>query len=90
MIKLLSILKESLEVGKRDVDPDTGVISTFTGQDPETGKMSWDIENTIDLKFVYNKIDDLVHYMADAKRGSKEDEIRTILKTLRNKVARLH
>lgn len=90
MIKLLSILKESLEIGKKEIDPESGVISTFTGQDPETGKMSWDIENTIDLKFVHKKIDDLVHYMEDAERGSKEDEIKTILKTLRNKVARLY
>lgn len=90
MIRLISILKESLDVGKRDVDPETGVVSVFKGQDPETGKLTWDVENPIDLEFVHNKIDDLVHYMNKAERGSKEEQILQVLKSLRNKVSRLY
>jgi len=90
MKTLKQLLKESLDIGKRDVDPDTGVVSVFKGQDPETGRMTWDVENPIDLEFVHKKIDDLVHYMNKAERGSKEEQILQVLKSLRNKVARLY
>lgn len=91
MIKFIDILKEDdSEFGKRKVDPTSGVTTIFKGQDPDTGKMSWDVENTIDMEFVHNKIKELIKYMENAEEGSQEDKVKKILKYLSVSVAKLH
>lgn len=88
MIKFSTIINEA-EVGKREVDPESGVATIFRGQDPQTGRMEWDVENPIDMEFLYHKIDELVKYTQGAKKGSQEDKIKLVLTKLRNSVARL-
>jgi hypothetical protein len=88
MIKLSNFLNER-EVGETEIDPETGIKTTLTNIDPETGKYSWDVKYEVDPKFLYNKLDELVIYLKKAEEGSELAKFRDILKNLKNRTARV-
>jgi hypothetical protein len=88
MIKLSNFLNER-EVGETEVDPETGIKTTLTSIDPETGKHAWDVSYEVDPKFLYNKLDELVVYLRKAEEGSELAKFRDILKNLKNRTARV-
>jgi hypothetical protein len=88
MIKLSNFLNER-EVGETEIDPETGIKTTWANIDPETDKYSWDVSYEVDPQFLYNKLDDLVIYLKKAEEGSELAKFRDILKNLKNKTARV-
>jgi hypothetical protein len=85
----IDVEKALKKIGKTEVDPETGVKTTLSNVNPETGKMSWDVSYDIDPSYLYTKLGDLVNYMRKAPEGSEMAKIREILKTLKNKTSRL-
>lgn len=88
MIKLSNFLNER-EVGETEIDPETGIKTTLTSIDPETGKHAWDVSYEVDPRFLYNKLDELVVYLRKAEEGSELAKFRDILKNLKNRTARV-
>jgi hypothetical protein len=76
------------KVGSSSVDPKTGIKSTLSAVNPETGGLTWDIDYSVDPEKVYNDLDKLVKYMDSAKGGELE-KIKLILKKLKNQAHRL-
>jgi len=76
------------KVGTSTVDPKTGIKSTLSAVNPETGGLTWDIDYTVDPEKVYNDLDKLVKYMDSAKDGELV-KIKDILKKLKNQAHRL-
>jgi len=76
------------KVGSSSVDPETGIKSTLSAVNPETGGMTWDIDYTVDANKVYNDLDKLVKYM-DGAKDSELVKIKDILKKLKNQAHRL-
>jgi hypothetical protein len=88
MIKLTDIIKEE-EIGQTKLDPETGIKTTLTNIDPETGRREWEVKYEVDPKFLYNKLDELVLYLKKAEEGSELAKFRDILKNLKNRTARV-
>jgi len=88
MIKLKDIIKEE-EIGQSKIDPQTGIKTTLTNIDPETGRREWEVKYEVDPKFLYNKLDELVLYLKKAEEGSELAKFRDILKNLKNRTARV-
>ena len=88
MIKLSNFLNER-EVGETEIDPETGIKTTLTNIDSETGRREWDVAYEVDPKFLYNKLDELVVYLKKAEEGSELAKFRDILKNLKNRTARV-
>jgi len=88
MIKLINFITER-EVGETEVDPETGIKTTLSAIDPETGKYSWDVAYEVDPNFLYNKLDELVVYLKKAEEGSELAKFRDVLKNLKNRTARV-
>jgi hypothetical protein len=88
---LKNIVKEIAEeeIGKTVTDPTTGVKTTLTKIDPETGRHEWDVKYDVDPKFLYNKLDDLVDYLDKAPKDSELAQFRDILRNLKNRTARI-
>jgi len=78
-----------VKTGDTKVDPEIGAKSTLSSIDPETGKLTWDIEYDVDPKFLYNKLDQLVNYLQKVPKGSELAQYKDILKNLKNKTSRL-
>lgn len=76
------------KVGTSTVDPKTGIKSTLSAVNPETGGLTWDIDYTVDPEKVYNDLDKLVKYM-DSAKGGDLGKIKDILKKLKNQAHRL-
>ena len=76
------------KVGSSSVDPKTGIKSTLSAVNLETGGLTWDIDYTVDPEKVYNDLDKLVKYMDVVKDGELE-KIKLILKKLKNQTHRL-
>ena len=88
--ELKNIVKELAdEIGKTTTNPDTGVKTTLTNIDPETGRREWDVAYEVDPKFLYDKLDQLVNYLRKAPNGSELAQFRDILKNLKNRTARV-
>ena len=89
--ELKHIVKEiaESEIGKTEINPETGIKSTLTTIDPETGRMDWDVTYDIDPSFLYDKLSQLVDYMVKVPEGSELSKIRDIIKNLKNKTHRL-
>ena len=77
------------EIGKTKTDPETGIKSTLTKIDSETGRREWDVKYDVDPKFLYNKLDDLVKYLDKAPKDSELAQFRDILRNLKNRTARI-
>ena len=101
MIKLIDILNEDTkdgvyvdtdqaqaQLGKTVTDPKSGIKSTLSAVNPETGGMTWDIEYEVDPERVYNELDKLVKYMDSIKDGELL-KVKDILKKLKNQTSRL-
>ena len=88
---LKNIVKELVEaeIGKTETDPETGVKTTLTRIDPETGRHEWDVKYDVDPRFLYNKLEDLVKYLDRAEKGSELAQFRDILKNLKNRTSRI-
>jgi hypothetical protein len=78
-----------VKVGDTKTDPETGVKSTLSAVNPETGKLTWDISYEVDPKQVYEKLNDLVNYMSAEKGNTELGKIKDILKKLKNQTSRL-
>mgnify|MGYP003342559982 CR=1 FL=1 len=65
------------------------LFRSLSSIDPETGKYGWDVDYSIDPKFVYNALDKLVNYMDKTEKGSDLEKIKDILKNLKNKTHRM-
>jgi hypothetical protein len=89
--ELKNIVKElvEIEIGKTEIDPETGIKTTLTNIDPETGKHAWDVSYEVDPKFLYSKLNQLVDYLKKAPEGSELAKFRDILKNLKNRTARV-
>lgn len=88
MIKLINFITER-EIGQTETDPETGIKTTLASIDPETGKYGWDVDYSVDPKFIYNKLDQLVSYMDKVEDNSDLGKIKEILKNLKNKTHRM-
>ena len=89
--ELKNIVKELIEreIGQAETDPESGIKTTLSRVDPETGRRERDVEYPIEPEFIYKKLEDLVKYMDNAEKGSELGQIKDILKNLKNKTARL-
>jgi hypothetical protein len=61
----------------------------LTSQDPETGKVTWDVSYDVKPKELYKRVDDLVKFLERAKGNPELDGIRLSLRNLRAKISRL-
>lgn len=88
MIKLINFVNER-EIGQTETDPETGIKTTLSSIDPETGKYGWDVDYSVDPKFIYDKLGQLVDYMDKVEAGTDLGKIKEILKNLKNKTHRM-
>lgn len=77
-----------IEVGKQDYDPRSGARSTVSDIDPETGKVSWDVQYDVSAKEVHEKLDDLINFIGKTNPGSDMHKIQEILKSVKRQVAK--
>jgi len=96
MIKLVNILKEAPyvdiskeKVGTVSIDPETGVKTTLSDIDPETGKLSWDVDYGVKPEAVITKLEDLIDYLGSAEKGSELEKLKGILELLRKRIKKL-
>ena len=79
--------------GKKNESDGPGSIpepeTTVSSQDPETGKISWDVTYEVKPKELYKRVDDLVKFLERAKGNPELDTIRLSLRNLRAKISRL-
>jgi len=96
MIKLLNILKEAPyvdiskeKVGTVSVDPETGVKTTLTDINPETGKLTWDVDYGVKPEAVITKLEDIIDYLGAAEEGTELAKLKGILQLLRKRIKKL-
>ena len=96
MIKLLNILKEEPyidlskeKVGTTTVDPETGVKTTLSDINPETGKLTWDVDYGVKPEAVITKLEDIIDYLGAAEEGTELAKLKGILQLLRKRVKKL-
>ena len=77
---------EDFEVGQVKKEP--GITTKVTDINPETGKISWDVDYELDPDILRDELDKLVKLFPSTISGEM-DEIKTILTKLRNKATRL-
>jgi len=79
--------------GKKNESDGPGAIpepeTKLASQDPETGKISWDVSYDVKPKELYKRVDDLVKFLERAKGNPELDGIRLSLRNLRAKISRL-
>ncbi len=79
--------------GKKNESDGSGAIpepeTKLASQDPETGKISWDVSYDVKPKELYKRVDDLVKFLERAKGNPELDGIRLSLRNLRAKISRL-
>ena len=87
MVSLIDIynIKESTFLNEQDF------TTKQTSVDPETGKISWDVDYKTDFDRTYKEIDEAVKRLQDLVAQEKDSEARELLimaKNLRNKFSR--
>ena len=87
MVSLIDIynIKESTFLKEQDF------TTKQTSVDPETGKISWDVDYKTDFDRTYKEIDEAVQRLQDLVAQEKDPEVRELLimaKNLRNKFSR--
>ena len=87
MVSLVDIynIKESTFLKEQDF------TTKQTSVDPETGKISWDVDYKTDFNRTYKEIDEAVKRLQDLVAQEKDPEARELLmmaKNLRNKFSR--
>lgn len=71
------------------VDKEFGYKTTVSDFNPESGRLTWDVEYEVDPQILYNKLDELIDFMKKAPEGTELGKIRNVIKTLKNKTHRL-
>ncbi len=96
MIKLKDIIKEAPyidiskeKIGTVSVDPETGVKTTLSDINPETGKLSWDVDYGVKPEAVITKLEDLIDYLGNAEEGTELSKLKGILQLLRKRIKKL-
>lgn len=87
--ELKNIVKEIIEdfeVGQVKKEP--GVTTKVTDINPETGKVTWDVDYELDPEILRDELDKLVKLFPSQISGEMGD-IKDILTKLRNKATRL-
>ena len=87
MVSLIDIynIKESTFLNEQDF------TTKQTSVDPETGKISWDVDYKTDFDRTYKEIDEAVKQLQDLVAQEKDPQARELLmmaKNLRNKFSR--
>ena len=87
MVSLIDIynIKESTFLNEQDF------TTKQTSVDPETGKISWDVDYKTDFDRTYKEIDEAVQRLQDLVAQEKDPEARELLmmaRNLRNKFSR--
>ena len=87
MVSVIDIynIKESTFLNEQDF------TTKQTSVDPETGKISWDVDYKTDFDRTYKEIDEAVKRLQDLVAQEKDPEARELLmmaKNLRNKFSR--
>ena len=87
MVSLIDIynIKESTFLNEQDF------TTKQTSVDPETGRISWDVDYKTDFDRTYKEIDEAVKRLQDLVAQEKDPEARELLmmaKNLRNKFSR--
>ena len=87
MVSLVDIynIKESTFLNEQDF------TTKQTSVDPETGRISWDVDYKTDFDRTYKEIDEAVQRLQDLVAQEKDPEARELLmmaKNLRNKFSR--
>lgn len=75
------------KVGEKNV----GKIATttLTDIDPETGRLTWDVDYNVRPEELYKRLDDLVDFLKRAPGNSELGKIRDDIRTIKNKTHRL-
>jgi len=91
--KFKSALKEKL---KTDLKKEAGgfgaipePVTKMTSQDPETGKITWDVTYDVKPQELHKRLDDIIKFLERVKGNSYLDDIRMSLRNLRAKTHRL-
>ena len=63
--------------------------TTLTDIDPETGRLSWDVDYNVRPEELYKRLDDLVDFLKRAPGNSELGKIRDDIRTIKNKTHRL-
>lgn len=78
-----------MKIGSSSVDPTSGVKTTVSGIDPETGKVSWDVDYQIDPMHIKNELEKLIDYIGKVEPGSNFEKFQTVLKQLQRQASKL-
>jgi hypothetical protein len=96
MIKLLNILKEEpyidlnkSKIGTTSIDSETGTKTTLSDINPETGKLTWDVDYGVKPEIVITKLEGLIDYLGAAEEGTELSKLKGILQLLRKRVKKL-
>ena len=63
--------------------------TTLTDIDPETGKLTWDVDYNVRPEELYRRLSDLVDFLKKAPADSELGKMREAIRTLKNKTHRL-
>jgi hypothetical protein len=63
--------------------------TTLTDVDPETGKLTWDVDYNVRPEELYRRLSDLVDFLKKAPADSELGKIREVVRSLKNKTHRL-
>ena len=79
--------------GKKNESDGAGSIpepeTKLVGQDPESGKITWDVSYEVKPQELYKRVDELIKFLYRAKGNPELDNIRLSLRNLRAKISRL-
>ena len=79
--------------GKKNESDGAGSIpepeTKLVGQDPESGKITWDVSYEVKPQELYKRVDELIKFLDRAKGNPELDNIRLSLRNLRAKISRL-
>ena len=96
MIKLKDIIKEEPyidlskeKIGTTSVDPETGIKTTLSDINPETGKLTWDVQYDVQPQVVIDKLEDIIDYLGPAEKDTELSKLKGILDLLKKRIKKL-
>ena len=75
------------KVGEKNVG--SIATTTLTDIDPETGRLTWDVDYNVRPEELYRRLDDLVNFLKKAPGNSELGKIRDEIRSVKNKIRRL-
>jgi hypothetical protein len=63
--------------------------TTLTDIDPETGRLTWDVDYNVRPEELYKRLNDLVDFLKRAPGNSELGKIRDDIRSIKNKTHRL-